>query len=268
MSTFSTLNRHFVAVRQLGVKNETDCARHAKTLKGSGVCREPNKSSIKPEFQALKPRGHSPLRQFACSVRSAGSLCVFRQGWRGKARPQAIDGRLREDAAAPRSGGARPRALRGHGRGSRSGSECIEKTAFSLFGRAMATHASRAETARIPSDTRSQRDVAPVSNPILPDEGMRAHCLIAHGITTQVQLFNGSSRRDSPDAGQARISGMGTRVLDQGGSRVSGKKAPGQQAVPKTAVHCPSSWGDAHSRRRPFRSSNQWNRAGTISPDR
>jgi hypothetical protein len=51
MSTFSTLNRHFVAVRQLGVKNETDCARHAKTLKGSGVCREPNKSSIKPEFQ-------------------------------------------------------------------------------------------------------------------------------------------------------------------------------------------------------------------------
>lgn len=143
-----------------------------------------------------------------------------------------------------------------------------KKTAFSLFGRAMATHAFRAETARIPSDTRNQRDVAPVSNPILPDEGMRAHCLIAHGITTQVQLFNGSSRRDSPDAGQARISGMGTRVLDQGGSRVSGKKAPGQQAVPKTAVHCPSSWGDAHSRRRPFRSSNQWNRAGTISPDR
>jgi len=43
MSTFSTLNRHFVAVRQLGVKNGADCARHAKTLKGSSVCREPNK---------------------------------------------------------------------------------------------------------------------------------------------------------------------------------------------------------------------------------
>jgi hypothetical protein len=43
MSTFSTLNRHFVAVRQLGVKNGTDCARHAETLKDSGVCREPNK---------------------------------------------------------------------------------------------------------------------------------------------------------------------------------------------------------------------------------